>query len=311
MSENVESNAVEPVSDSGSTQISAGTMLRNAREAEGVHISALAVSLKVPVKKLEALEADLFDLLPDAVFTRALAASVCRTLKIDPTSILERLPNTERPHLKTDESGINAPFRTTGNGTGMLILRQLSKPFVAAVLVLLLGVIAMFFLPSTPFTEIALSAKPDAPNSLFPSVTVEDAPKTGKPARTEEMSQTEQITSTSSSLVSTQQVTPAVSIAAPKDSGVNVPATVVQGPGVAAGLVVFTARGSSWIEVVDSQGAVQMRKTIQSGEVIAASGVLPLTVVVGRADTTDVQVRGKPFDLTRVSKDNVARFEVK
>jgi len=34
-------------------------------------------------------------------------------------------------------------------------------------------------------------------------------------------------------------------------------------------------------------------------------------VVIGRADATEVFVRGKPFDLAAVSRDNVARFEVK
>jgi len=41
------------------------------------------------------------------------------------------------------------------------------------------------------------------------------------------------------------------------------------------------------------------------------SGVLPLSVVVGRADVTDVFVRGKPLELNAVSRENVARFEVK
>ena len=48
--------------------MSAGSLLRQAREAAGLSIATLAVLLKVPVKKLEALEADHFDLLPDAVF---------------------------------------------------------------------------------------------------------------------------------------------------------------------------------------------------------------------------------------------------
>jgi cytoskeletal protein RodZ len=59
-------------------------MLRDARHAAGIHIEALAVALKVPVSKLEALEADNYQVLPDAVFVRALASSVCRSLKIDP-----------------------------------------------------------------------------------------------------------------------------------------------------------------------------------------------------------------------------------
>jgi cytoskeleton protein RodZ len=77
------------------------------------------------------------------------------------------------------------------------------------------------------------------------------------------------------------------------------------------GLVVFKLRGASWVEVTDASGVVQVRRIVSSGETVGASGVLPLTVVVGRADVTDVQVRGKPFDLVVVSKDNVARFEVK
>ncbi|MGQ2981241.1 MAG: RodZ domain-containing protein [Polaromonas sp.] len=48
-----------------------------------------------------------------------------------------------------------------------------------------------------------------------------------------------------------------------------------------------------------------------AGEAAGASGALPLAAVVGRVDATQVQVRGRPFDLGPVSKDNVARFEVK
>jgi cytoskeleton protein RodZ len=54
-----------------------------------------------------------------------------------------------------------------------------------------------------------------------------------------------------------------------------------------------------------------LRKTLAAGETASASGALPLSVVVGRADSTVVEVRGKAFDLAPVSRDNVARFEVK
>src|SRR5450830_4495 len=109
-------------------QISAGLILKNAREAEGIQIASLATLLKVPVMKLEALEADRFDLLLDTVFVRALAASLCRTLKIDPESVLTKLPHSTVPTLKTDESGINTPFRTSGNSIGLSFFQQLSKP---------------------------------------------------------------------------------------------------------------------------------------------------------------------------------------
>ena len=47
------------------------------------------------------------------------------------------------------------------------------------------------------------------------------------------------------------------------------------------------------------------------GESQAVSGAMPLSVTVGRADTIEVQVRGKTIDLATFTKDNVARFEVK
>ena len=57
MSESV--NVGDDNSGQGTAQeMTAGALLRAAREASGLHIAALAVAMKVPVKKLEALEAD-------------------------------------------------------------------------------------------------------------------------------------------------------------------------------------------------------------------------------------------------------------
>ena len=63
--------------------------------------------------------------------------------------------------------------------------------------------------------------------------------------------------------------------------------------------------------MVDAAGVVHVRKTMAGGETVRIQGTLPLSVVVGRANAIDVAVRGKPFDLAPVTKDNVARFQVK
>ena len=73
----------------------------------------------------------------------------------------------------------------------------------------------------------------------------------------------------------------------------------------------FRTKSPSWVEVTDAKGVVAVRRLLAPGEAAGASGALPLQVTVGRADATEVQVRGKPFDLQAVSRDNVARFEVK
>src|SRR3954447_23167119 len=111
---------------------SAGTLLRQAREAAGLHVASLAVSLKVPVRKLEALEQDRYDQLTDAVFARALASSVCRTLKIDAQPVLDRLPQSHAPRLVADRQGLNAPFRAPGDRDAPSWADHLTKPVFLA-----------------------------------------------------------------------------------------------------------------------------------------------------------------------------------
>ena len=76
-------------------------------------------------------------------------------------------------------------------------------------------------------------------------------------------------------------------------------------------MLVLKARATSWVRVTDAQGVVQVSKTMEPGESLAVTGALPLSAVVGRADATEVLVRGKVLDAVAMSKDNVARFEVK
>ena len=82
-------------------------------------------------------------------------------------------------------------------------------------------------------------------------------------------------------------------------------------PAATTGIVVIRTRAASWVEVVDAKGNVAVRKIMEPGETLGASGATPLAVTVGKVDVTDVEVRGKKFDMRPVSKDNVARFEVK
>lgn len=285
MSEPVLTTSPAPLTaSSGATQLTSGAMLRRAREALGMDIELLAAVLKVPAKKLEALEADRFDLLPDTVFTRALASSVCRSLKIDPAPVLDSLPHSSAPHLKVYESSMNVPFRSAGAGPLTLLWDQLPKPVVLAVAALLVGVFLLLFLPSGPNTEPVVSGKPDL--SVAPASVVTAVP----------------VLNNSDKLPS-QAVLPVV--------GGDEPAAQVAGSGATTGVVVFSPSAMSWVEVVDGAGVVQLRRNIAATEVVGVSGVLPLSVVVGRSDTTQVQVHGKPFDLLSIARDNVARFEVK
>ena len=312
----------------------AGVLLKQAREASGLHIAALAVLLKVPVKKLEALESDRLDLLHDAVFVRALASSVCRTLKIDPAAVLARLPQTNAPKLTYQGTGINEPFRSPGDGPSPSVWTQVSRPAVLAGMVLLLAALVLIFLPAIKKGIAEIS--PELTESKTKSIEIEKtmpvsgmaevilAPPVSSDVGVSRSESLATITATTTAalagapLAAKSSVTVTISspVAASASKVVSAGAAsptfvVTANPPLATDVVVFTAKTESWVEATDAKGLVVLRRVLTTGEVVGASGVLPLKVVVGRANATQVEIRGKAFDLNVIAKDNIARFEVK
>ena len=265
---------------------SAGSLLRRAREAEGLHIAALAVVLKVPVKKIEALEADRLHELPDIVFARALASSVCRALKIASGPILALLPLSSQPKLKAVETGSQASYRVKGLRSEHRVWDQLSRAYWVAIFLLVIGLAALIFWPVKPGSVMLAVSLPAVAESAVPVPPTAELP-----------------------LPLPVAVPPPVLDADPTVGAAA--KAIVAGSGSTTGILLLQARGASWVEVTDAKGVVHLRKTMSQGEVQGVSGVLPMAVVLGRAGVMAVRIRDVPFDLGAVSKDNVARFEVK
>lgn len=280
----------------------AGAMLRDAREAAGIHVAALAALLKVPVNKLEALEQDRFDLLPDVVFARALASSVCRILKLDAAPVLERLPQISAPRLNSQGGDLKTPFRSYRDSRGSPLWTQVSRPIVLTGLAFLLGALVLIFLPVIKPDAVPAMANADPamakdePLKLLPAAGV--------------MADTGLADSVQPVVVTALQTEPTV--AAAKADAMGPLDTTKSNPSAElTDIVTFRAKGDSWVEVTDGKGTVVLRRILAAGELVGASGVLPLAAVVGRADATQVEVRGQAFDLTALAKNNVARFEVR
>ena len=304
--------------------LSAGNMLRLAREAQGLHIAALAVSLKVPVKKLEALEADRFVDLPDAVFVRALASSVCRALKIDAVPILEKLPQTAKPRLSHTEQSINAPFRATVGGGGSSMFSAWPKSVVTAVALLLLSAAFLFFfpdavskwMPGSGVVSSALEPLTSATGAGNNPVNMGTGSSVGE--QTSAVVPTAVpaavVTAGMQSAGSIQSLTPALStptVASPTLVVSSASSLPGDSGALSQGLVAFKASGETWVEVVDAKGQTVLRRTLLAGESVASNGAVPLRVTIGRADQTQVSVRGKTFELADKVRDNVAKFEVR
>jgi len=315
----------------GEENITAGRLLREAREAAGMHVASLAVSLKVPVRKLEALEEDRYDELPDAVFVRALASSVCRTLKIDPHPVLDRLPQTSAPRLLQQTDGINAPFRPAGEARTTHVTEHVSKPVVVTVFALLLGALVLIFLPrgndapttragtaapaAAPAASVAVASQPTPPTAVVAepgSVPAAAAPASAAPAATP-VAAVQPVPAGVAPVASASAAgaaQPAASAVAAASAAAPAALVASAAAGAASGTVVFRTRAPSWISVTDAKGTTVLKRLVQAGETVGVSGTPPLAVTVGSVQATEVQVRGQPFDLAPLSRDNVARFQV-
>jgi cytoskeleton protein RodZ len=286
--------------------MSAGQMLRHAREASGMHIAALSVALKVPVRKLELLEADAYDQLPGTTFTRALAKSVCRVVKVDPEPVLALMPGRQEAGL--DHAVIGGARRETFQPTPTpnKSSASLSKPMVIAAAALVLIAIAVVFMPSIDFGGL--------PTSPLTSSGAEPASVVSPP--------TAAVANPAIGLADTRAASPPASSDVPAaiapTSAAAMPtagATVGQRSPSAAdaspAALVMRSTAPSWVEVRDSAGNVVFTGTVTPGVPANVDFKGAGLLVVGNAAVTEVLWRGRQLDVSAAARENVARLELK
>ncbi len=306
-------SAAAPLIPSGDpANLSAGGMLREAREAHGLQIDVVAAALKVPTKKLQALEDDDIDALPDPVFARALAASVCRALRVDPAPVLAKLPGALRPGLADADRTISSSFRSgaprSGRGGGLP-----SRAVLAVVALLLIAAAVLFWMPQGAFGRLSASLSGTSAGDSASGVVSE--PMVAAPAGTVVESVTAPAFGSAASSASAASTASNAVASTATTADTAPPANASDAsPSVAPAdeVLVFTARTESWITVNEVGGRQLLRRTLKAGETVALTGKVPMSVVIGRASGIDVKVRGKSFELAPVTgSGGVARFEIK
>lgn len=294
--------------------------LRQAREAAGLQVAALAAMLKVPVDRLQALEDGRYEELPNLTFARALAASVCRALKIDPAPVLLGLPQPVEVKLGSDQPLESGNFSTSRRSSmpGLPGL-SLRSPLVWALLVLMLAVALWWLLPQREADlPSAETAAPEQPSAVVETVVPAgqepvEAPLQALPADNASapampVAPTEPATSRPVPV----QAAPAVPVPAADKPVAPLSAAPVPAVSAAAQpLLQLRARATTWIQLKNASGKELQQRTLQPGQTLDYDGDVPLQVVLGRANGVEVIVRGQVFDTSAYAANKVARFEVK
>ncbi len=317
---------------------SAGAMLRQARETRGLDLDQLALLLKVPVRKLEALEADRHDELPGTAFVRGLATSIARQLEIDPAPVLAALPSAGAAPvaLESVTRGLATPYREPFERQRLTHWRGWLRPSRVAPLALLLLALLVWQAPaaSTWLPEGLVQSWSDLKARLAGGgeeapTTVTETPVTmaasGVMASADgaDSGGAVAVAGAPSAVIETvhsaprEELLPAAPVV-PASAGAKGAAKAAAAAASAAELarpaysrtVVLRTRADSWIEARDAAGAVLLSRMLPAGETVGLEGSLPIRLKIGNADGTEVLFRGAPVDLAPLTRENVARVEL-
>ncbi|MEN9893714.1 MAG: hypothetical protein RLY78_4009 [Pseudomonadota bacterium] len=312
---------------------SAGALLRAARLRQGLQLPALAAIVKVPPAKLEALEADHHEVFPDATFTRALAKTLCRVLKIEAAPVLALLPQGgAATTMQWQDTSLGRPFKDPRVAGEPLRWAPWQRPVPWAVAVLLAAAAAFVLVPTPqPVLEAAdeaasaaaaaaAEAPPEAASALagLPAVA---ASAVAAPVAVAASAAGGMVAQAASSVASAVGViagavapaaagaASAAAVSAPVAADVasaSASASVIAVAGAdPADRAVLRVTADAWIQVSDGRGKVLAGRLFKSGEVVEFNAPLPLRVRVGNVAGTELAFRGQPVDLRSGAQGNV------
>jgi cytoskeleton protein RodZ len=310
---------LSPDSASG-VPATAGALLKAARQAAGVHLAVLSVNLKVPVRQLEALEADQYAANESPVFVRALTSSVCRQLRVDPAPILALLPLSAN---YLEPTGFVRQAYVAPASLGRVRRSSGALPAQAkwAAIAMLVLIAALIWVPNPSqwagldalrlaiggAESSSVSAPATVTETIVPGTAVSESPPQavvqGEPAL---------VPVGVPGIPGMSATPPATPLTAPSLAAATEPAKAATLPAAAPQAeLVFSARNTSWVEVRDSQNQVLWNGVLNASDTKRLDAVASVFVVIGRADAVQVSFKGQPVDLQPHTKVNTARFEVK
>ncbi len=285
--------------------VTAGLLLRHAREAVPMHVEALAGVLKVPVKKIEALERDDWDAMPDLAFTRALANSVCRYLKIDAEPVLALLPSApqrapEAPAVLAEDKALAASrLKLSLAATGER--SKFGRWFLALVMVLLIAA-------ALAGLAFAAGLQPSTWSQKWPFLARETQAETGAASAEVGELQGRALTHEDLAQETAPQTNAALAAASPATSAATAthiaaspaPALTSTATGVQiadrADVLSLHATADCWVQVRDAKKSLQLSRLLRAGERAQIQSAAPYQLWIGKAEALQISWNAQPVE---------------
>lgn len=274
--------AVEGMAES-QAPLSVGTILREARIAQGLSVADVAASIKFAPRQVEALEADDFSHLPELAFVRGFVRSYARLLHIDETPLLNELPLAHQKLSSFQEDLADVPFSATQSA------RRINIVWIAVALGL--AAVLAFAVWQTQEKPVPQAALPISVPAELVAV---------------------------SAVAAVSEVVAASPVAATAPSA-PMPAAVVKAasaPVVAAPVAVKLTQGpihlvfedESWVDIKDKFGKTVFKQVNPPKTEQWVTGRPPFSLVIGNASGVRLYYEGEEVDLDEFTDVEVARL---
>ena len=289
----------DTVSSSMMSGPSVGQQLRAGRERAGLSVDDAARALKLSNRQVESLEQDDWASLPGKTMIRGFVRNYARLVGLDGRELmaaLEGMAMPKSPELRGAE-GTPVSMPKEGKSDRKDVLRVL-----AGLLVLVLALVAYFFLPPDIWQSTVQAIKDASQSNEVVVDSVADSPPV--------------VPETPASVAQVESVTPEQPVVVPEPASVSEP-VIQRTEGLAAevqtpvtNVLKFGFTQPSWVEVRDRNGQIIFSQKNPAGSQRDVQGQPPFSVVIGNAAHVTLHYKGNAVDLSKRSKDDVARLTI-
>ena len=289
----------DTVSSSMMSGPSVGQQLRAGRERAGLSVDDAARALKLSNRQVESLEQDDWASLPGKTMIRGFVRNYARLVGLDGRELmaaLEGMAMPKSPELRGAE-GTPVSMPKEGKSDRKDVLRVL-----AGLLVLVLAMVAYFFLPPDIWQSTVQAIKDASQSNEAVVDTVADTPPV--------------VPETPAPVAQVESVTPEQPVVVPEPASVSEP-VIQRTEGLAAevqtpvtNVLKFGFTQPSWVEVRDRNGQIIFSQKNPAGSQRDVQGQPPFSVVIGNAAHVTLHYKGNAVDLSKRSKDDVARLTI-
>ena len=268
--------------------VSVGQQLRAAREARGLVVADVAKAIKLGPRQVVAIEADDWPSLPCTTIIRGFVRNYARLLELNPDLLMSKLDGMKMPQAPELELSVGSPVNIPQEGK---VDRREYVRVLSGLIVLILAVLAFFFLPQEFLNTVLSTLKTPAQSREVA------AEKVLVPGSDAAKSSDVDVAPPATSVLPGGSVVPPLQSAPVSASNLT-----------SANALQFRFAQPSWVEVRDRSGQIIFSQLSQADSQREIEGQPPFALVIGNASHVTLKYKGKTVDLSLRSKDDVARL---